>query len=385
MSDQPRAMATTTPAQPAPGSGPTDGETPRVWVVTGYRAGERSQIVGLADALGWPYEVKNLPHRPWDWLPGLTRRISLAGIDPDARAQLAPPWPDLVISAGMRNEPVCRWIKARSEGRTRLVHLGRPWVHYRELDLVITTPQYRLPDRADVLQNLGTLHRVTPGSLDAARAAWQPRFAELPRPLIGVVVGGHSGPYVLGRQAAARLGREAAERAHAAGGALLITTSSRTPAPATAALLAAADAPRFVYRYGQAGGDNPYLGILAAADELIVTSDSIAMLSEAVASGKPLSIFDLGRGGDTRLAARLYRLLMRYGHPRLTRDLSLFHDALVESGRAVWLHGRDAPRPPPPLTDSERAVARVRALMGLGGPDSSTRAGRGATAGPAAV
>ena len=54
--------------------------------------------------------------------------------------------------------------------------------HYRELDLVITTPQYRLPDRADVLQNLGTLHRVTPGSLDAARAAWQPRFAELPRP-----------------------------------------------------------------------------------------------------------------------------------------------------------------------------------------------------------
>jgi mitochondrial fission protein ELM1 len=372
------------PAESAAVEAPAD--PPRVWCVAGYRAGERSQILGLAEALGWPFEVKTLIHRPWDWVPGLTRRVSLAGVDRASRAQLAPPWPDLVISAGMRNEPVCRWIKARSGGRTRLVQIGRPWVHYRELDLVITTPQYRLPERHDVLQNLGTIHRVTPQSLAAAAAEWAPRFAALPRPRIGVIVGGHSGPYTLGPGAAARLGRMASARARAEGGSLLITTSSRTPPAAAAALLETVSCPHYAYVLGADAGENPYLGILAEADALIVTGDSIAMLSEAVAAGKPVSIFDLdGPEADGRLGGRAYRWLMRHGHPRLTRDLTLFHDALIDSGRAAWLHAGDPPSSPPPLEDIGRAVERVRRLLGIeadGAGRSSLRADSSAASTP---
>jgi mitochondrial fission protein ELM1 len=385
MSTMPPMPQTQNPANkpdPAPDARPADRTPPRVWVVTGYRAGERTQILGLADALGWPYEIKALGHRSWDWAPGLARRVSIAGIDPDSRAELNPPWPDLVISAGMRNEPVVRWIKARSDRQTKLVHLGRPWVHYRHLDLVITTPQYRLPDRPDVLQNLGTLHRVNAASLEAAGERWAAAFADLPRPRVGVIVGGHSGPYTLGPAAAADLGRRAAERARSAGGSLMITTSSRTPPGATAALTDAVDVPAYVYRYGIDAGDNPYLGILAAADELIVTSDSIAMLSEAVAAGKPLSIYDLAQGGDTRLAAQAYRFLMRHGHPRLTRDLSLFHEALIESGRAAWL-GAAPPPTPPPLEDTSRAVRRVRRLLGLAASTADPASAAAQTVGPA--
>jgi mitochondrial fission protein ELM1 len=382
MPPMPEAQHSANPPGPSSGTRPGAGSPPGVWVVTGYRAGERTQILGLADALGWPYEIKALGRRAWDWAPGLARRVSVAGIDPASRAELRPPWPDLVISAGMRNEPVVRWIKARSGGRTKLVHLGRPWVHYRQLDLVITTPQYRLPERPDVLQNLGTLHRVNAASLQAAGERWAAAFADLPRPRVGVVVGGHSGPYTLGPAAAADLGRRAAERARAAGGSLLITTSSRTPPGAIAALTDTVDVPAYVYRYGIDAGDNPYLGILAAADELIVTSDSIAMLSEAVATGKPLSIYDLAEGGDTRLAGQAYRLLMRHGHPRLTRDLGLFHDALIASGRAVWL-GTRPPTAPPPLDDTERAVRRVRRLLGLANPADDSATGAARPAGPA--
>ena len=35
---------------------------PRVWVVTGYRAGERVQILALAEALGWAYEIKDVDY-----------------------------------------------------------------------------------------------------------------------------------------------------------------------------------------------------------------------------------------------------------------------------------------------------------------------------------
>ena len=36
---------------------------PSVWIVTGYRAGERVQIMALAEARGWPYQVKDLDYR----------------------------------------------------------------------------------------------------------------------------------------------------------------------------------------------------------------------------------------------------------------------------------------------------------------------------------
>jgi mitochondrial fission protein ELM1 len=120
---------------------------PLVWVVTGYRAGERGQILALAEALGWRYEIKHLSYTSIDWLPGLLRLKSLIGINRSLSSNLAPPWPDLVISAGMRNEPVCRWIRMQSGNRTKLVQVGRPWVQIEEIDLIVTTPQYRLPER----------------------------------------------------------------------------------------------------------------------------------------------------------------------------------------------------------------------------------------------
>jgi hypothetical protein len=53
------------------------------------------------------------------------------------------------------------------------------------------------------------------------------------------------------------------------------------------------------------------------------------------------------------------------GPKRLTRDVRIIHQKLIESGRAVWL-GQEFPDPGermPPLNDVERAVARVRALF----------------------
>jgi mitochondrial fission protein ELM1 len=113
------------------------GRPPAVWVVAGYRAGERTQLVALAEALQWPFEVKRLKYRSYDFVPGLWRVPSLAGIDKDASTPLRPPWPEIVISAGMRNEPICRWIKARSGGQAKLVHIGRPWADCANFDLVV--------------------------------------------------------------------------------------------------------------------------------------------------------------------------------------------------------------------------------------------------------
>lgn len=346
---------------------------PVIWLIDAYRAGERGQVRSLVDVLGWPCEIKRLSYRSQVFLPHVLGQTTLRGLASGSAEQLKPPWPDLVISCGVRNEPVCRWIREQSGGRSRYVHVGRPWASLDSFDLVITTPQYRVPGRDNVLNNTLTLHGVTDARLAAASAEWTPKFSLLPRPHIAVIAGGDSGPFTFGPRAAARLAMEASALARENGGSLLVTTSSRTSAAAVQALRENIDVSNFFYAWKSGDSANPYFGILAQSDRLIVTADSIAMLSEACATGKPVEMFDIGgmREGhlvnkDFRIGGALYAILLRWFWQALSRDITLVHKQLQAAGRANWL-GDDGTGTAQDSTDMRQAVAAVRALLGDNG------------------
>ena len=189
-----------------------------IWCLLGKKAGDNTQVLALAEELGLGYVEKRILAQPWELLTHLSLRITLAGIDRKDSSPLQPPWPDLVISAGRRNEPVARWIKEQSGGRTRLVHMGRPWAPLATWDLVVTTPQYFLPQQDNVLHNSMPLHRLPKTELSRAGRQLLPQVRDLPRPWIAVLVGGDSGRFVMTRDKAARLGGLANDLAVAAGG-----------------------------------------------------------------------------------------------------------------------------------------------------------------------
>lgn len=342
----------------------------RVWAVMSYRAGENSQILGLAESLGEPFEIKRLRYRSIGALGNLARRVGRFGIHTQYSSSLEAPWPRLVISAGLRNEPVCRWVAMASRGYTKIVFLGRTWAPNSEFDLIVTTPQYRLGQEANVLHNLGTLHRITKERLQREAEAWRERLNPSGQPCIAVLIGGRSGPFTFANSAAKRLARLAQERASKLGARLLITSSTRTDPTALRILEGSLISPAAVHRFGE--DDNPYFAMLALADELIVTGDSIAMLSEAAATGKPVWLFDLGTGKwamnprgtqgtmDHNLRTELYRMLMLVGPKRLSRDLRLVHEGFIEAGLAHWLEEGATPAEGGEAPDLPRTVARIR-------------------------
>lgn len=372
-------------------SGETGGmRSPRTWLMMGHKAGDNSQIRALAEALDWPFEIKHLVYRPTELLTNLAAPTTLLGIVREKCSPLEPPWPELIISAGRRNEPVCRWIQARAAEagqRVRLVHAGRPWAAIERFDLIVTTPQYRLPKKPNVLHNITPLHRVTPERLAEAAAAWAPRLARLPRPYTAVILGGNAGPYVFDRGAAALLGRSASVMAERAGGSLLISTSARTPRAAIDSLETAVTAPADLYRWTPNAAENPYFGYLALADQIIVTCESMSMLTEACATRKPVYMFDLYTGPENRwgllesligpvdtsrwrrlrrlrLQPVVFRIAFAIGPARMTRDVRIIHRALIDAGRAAWLGEPFPPGPsPPPLEDVARAVAQIKAMF----------------------
>ena len=349
---------------------------PAVWVIDPYRAGERSQVLALAEALAWPFEIKRLRYRNYHLFTNILQRSSLRGIRRGASAALTPPWPALVLSSGFRNEPVCRWIRNQSGGSARIVHVGNPWADPARFDLVISTPQYRIPARENVLHNPLTLNAISEQRLRSEAARWEQYYTDLPAPYTGVLVGGDSGPYTFGKRAAARLAEEVNHLAGQYGGSVLVTTSARTSASASAVLRAGLRAPHSYYQWCADDAGNPYFGILALASQLVVTGDSIGMLSEACAASKPVYLFDLGRGwhsmqpgaagnwrdNDRRMGGFLYRLLMRYLWGKLSRDIRLVHRQVVADGRAAWL-GDPAPAAARAGGDMPAAVAAVRNLF----------------------
>ena len=348
-----------------------DASRPVTWVLTGYKAGDNAQVLALADALGWRYDVKRFNYRKTELLTNRLLAVTLAGIDKTSSSALSPPWPDLIITAGRRNEPVARWIRKQAGGRTRLVHVGRPWAPLDVFDLIITTPQYFLPDRQNVLKNYLPLHGVMSGRLNEAADAWRQRLAHLPRPCTAVLIGGDSGPFVFTGEKGQRLGQLVNSMALHGGGSLLVTDSARTPGCAFEAFQRELSVPAYIHHWTEAGDANPYLAYLALADQLVVTGESMSMLTEASFTCKPLYIFDPGdtrpwwrHGYNFRYKPLSHRLAMLLAARRMHRDVGNIQRQLVASGRAVWL-GQTFPagkRAAPP-DDAQLAAMRVRALF----------------------
>jgi uncharacterized protein len=355
-----------------------DSKTPRlVWALLGAKHGDNTQVRALAHAVtdmtGARLVEKTLAFHPAELLIHALP-ASVAGLRRSARRALTPPWPDLVVTAGRRNEPVAHWIRRHSRGAARLVHLGRPWSHPARFDLVVTTPQYELTPAPGVIEC-----RLPPtGSRDAIPPAdpgpWHQIFAALPAPRTGVLVGGRSGYLLFTARDAERLAGRLNALGRAAGGSLLVTTSPRTPSAFGQILRERLEVPHHFHAWSTEGG-NPYGAILAVAERFVVTSDSVSMIAEALATGKPVYVHDIEprrRGwwlhaGEFRWRALSHRFVQRFAPRRFRRNVRRLVSALIEGGHARWFTDPFEPFEPAALDQAAefaRVAARAAALIG---------------------
>jgi uncharacterized protein len=348
---------------------------PLVWLLASPHTGDNTQLMALAEALGWPFVVKRLSYSFGQTIARLVLGGTLIGLTRHAKEQIVRPFPDLIIAAGRPTEAVAHWVKKFGNKDVKLVCLGSPWANLSAFDLVITTPQYCLPKRTNVLHNDLPIHTVRQSKAAEASSAFMATFKNLPRPWTAVFVGGASGPYTFDVAAAKRLAAQSQDF----GGSLLITTSARTNPKVTAALRYSVTLPYYFHDWMDKHADNPFVDFLAAADQFVVTADSISMLSESCATGKPVYMFDIEEGPyamrDQRsriswlgrnLNSTAFRFAMRVGPPSWSRDLRVVHQQLVSTGRASWLgESRTLPTQPLHSTDLNRSVSRVKALFAL--------------------
>src|SRR6185369_13711382 len=291
-----------------------------VWVLLGPHRGDNHQVLALAEGLGLPFRPIQMRYRWFAHLPAVTRSVAISQLQPEARAEIGPPWPSLVIGIGQRSVPVARYIKEASGGRTTIVRLGDPMVSPAYFDLVITTPQYAVRDMENVVRLPVTITNP-PIAPDPFEERWLESF---PRPRRLMAVGGATSLWDLKPSAIRAAARTLLQAADRDGGSVIAVTSPRTSPRLAAAARAELGSLAVV------DGDFPrYTALLSAADEIYVTVDSVSMLSEAVAARKPVGLIPL----DPNPIGRLIRLVEKLrGKKFRIRDLSKFWDELRTRG-----------------------------------------------------
>ncbi|MCZ8087360.1 MAG: mitochondrial fission ELM1 family protein [Brevundimonas sp.] len=285
----------------------------RLRVVTDGRAGIENQALGLAEAISRLAPatievVRVVWQTPFDPLPADWKVPAMLAQGHEALA----PGVDVWIGCGRASLPLALAVR-RQPCAPFVVQVQDPRLPPRRFDFVVA-PAHDGLKGGNVFEILGAPHRVTPARLAEAAPAFADRLASLPQPRVAAMIGGRSKVFDLTPAHAADLGRQIADAVVAAGGALLLTFSRRTPPEAEAAMRAAlSDTPGWIWD-GQ--GANPLFAFLKAADHVLVTEDSANMATEAASTGRPVHLLPMVPRRPSPKFARLREALEASGAAR---------------------------------------------------------------------
>lgn len=281
-----------------------------VWLLLDNRMGSVGQARGVAKALDKNFfEIveKKIEYNFWSSLPNFIRGVSLIGVIKESAKELEAPYPDLVISASRRTAPISRYIKRKSKGKTKIVQLLHPGNSGLEDFDLLFIPEHDADKKrtSKTILTKGSPHRITAETLEEGRSKWENVFSKYPKPYTALIIGGTIKGGEFSNENAENLAKEVKALKEKIGGSLLITDSKRTGKVASNLIMSKLkDIPSYNYLWGDKG-DNPYLGYLACADNIVVTGDSVSMCSEACGTGKPVYIFS----GEKWLTPKHHRFI----------------------------------------------------------------------------
>jgi mitochondrial fission protein ELM1 len=290
----------------------------KIWAILGAHRGDNNQVLALAEALGLPYERKQLTYNHLRHLGPRILGATFSSLTPMSRTLILDGEPDVTISTGHRSVPVVQALRKRSNGRIRSVHVNYPRISPAKFDLVVATPEYPIPDQPGLLRIPFALTRIERDP-DTNGEFWDTHAS--PRRLF--IVGGPTLYWKLHVKTVLAAVDELLAAAREGGGCLLVIGSPRTPRHVLAAVESRIAHGNVFATICPVGGPPGYKALLAAADMITVTADSVAMVSDAIAANKPVGLVPIFPSALGWIAMRLWDRL-RPGRRLPPRDLRFF-------------------------------------------------------------
>jgi len=270
----------------------------------------------------------------WAWLVpgGLGKwpvlRLALTSV---CYQRLARAYADVVVSCGASTAPVNALLSRELRAKSVVLMNPAP-IPLSRFSLAFVPAHDQVRPAPNIVQTYGALTGIANGQLTEARDNLQlhPKWKPPPTSdsakgrmagLVAVFLGGDNPEYRVTAEFTDVILQQVLAACEAVDGACLVTTSRRTPAAVEQRLadrLASHPRCRFLLLAGRDPLDGTLEGMLGWADAVVVTGESISMVSEACASGRPVIVVEppVRPGSSHRLTKpqRYLETLVREGY-----------------------------------------------------------------------
>ena len=287
------------------------------WIVADGTTGMMMQSIAMAEALG-----KDAPVFKAISTPILRLRPQLGawpgwplvvGKKPNfLKGRL----PKLLITTGRRMAGFSIGMRRISQGKTKTLHIQDARVPAHYFDLMVVPAHDPLgqenirPD--NVIISKAALNRLTQDHIQQAADALPALYHKRKGKQILLMVGGRNRRYTPAKTDFVRLARSVQALAQSQDASVIIVPSGRTPKQHLAAMMAECNPDRTLL--WDSATPNPYPGLLGIVDMIVVTSDSVNMVSEACLTGKPVFVAELC--AETGRLADFHQRMKQAGHTR---------------------------------------------------------------------
>lgn len=237
-----------------------------IWALTDNRIGNSKQTLALAHSLGDVTE-KKVEFSNISKLPNQLLGRTLVGVKADFTGKK----PDLIISAGRKLARVS--AKLKKEFGCKAIHIMHPGEALaKKFDYVITPNHDEITPAPNLVSITGSICSVKKTARHDHKGV----------PQIAVLIG----------SVTADEAKQLVNVLNDNKGLYLVTTSRRTPEDSANIIDTGIRQPHQFYKYGSKG-KNPYNQFLESADIIIVSGDSVNMITEAGHSGKPVYVLEV--------------------------------------------------------------------------------------------
>ena len=260
----------------------------------------RYQTLALAAIMKWDQsqafrDIAVAPHPLLRHLPRLGRWAPYLPLVQDQNSPLATirknsDYPSIMVTCGRRMAGISIALKTcanRAGVNMTTIHLQDPRLDPTCFDMLIV-PQHDRVRGDNVIVTKAALNRMNQSHIAASANTLPQQWQAAASPRVAVMIGGDNRRYKISHNMATHMAKQLAAFATTNNANLFLVPSRRCPdtvlrhlqtaLPPDHCMIATNDQP------------NPYPGILAMADAVIVTSDSVNMASEAASTGKPVLI-----------------------------------------------------------------------------------------------
>ncbi len=311
----------------------------KILILADDRIGTYSQAVGLAQASNLEYEIIFLEYNFLKILPNFLFSSSLLRLKKTSKEKILNYSQafDYIISAGRKSATISLFIKnfwyKKFNFNCKIVQIMRPEINFKKFDHVILPFHDKINNNfTNIIKSFGALNKFDINDLN-------PNFNNLnyPQPIIAILIGGDSKGKKFSLKMAQKMVNKSQELTKNLNGTIVILNSRRTSVEINNYLNTIKNNKIIFFDYNLHKNNNPYKNIIVNSKIIIISGDSVSMISDCCQLGKAIYIFDdpkICSKKHSRFHNELYK--QQYASPldNLTQEsINKNHKILDEANR----------------------------------------------------